>query len=108
MKDERILGKLADLLRKNGYEVKKRDYADEDYPDIKQWLEDTGLSGRAFNAIYGHYVRSKFAGQREEKDMLELIADVKSGKVCEIHNIGEKTRKEIAQALRITLHVDIE
>lgn len=70
-------------------------------------MKNTELSTRAYNVIYDHYLGNRYRKTTKVKDMLELIADVKSGEICDLHNIGKKTRDEIADALKITLNIDI-
>jgi len=108
MNEQRILEKLADILRKNGYKVTRMDYAEEDYPSIADWSKNIELRGRALTAlINGNYRGNKWAG-RKGKDMLELISDVKTGKILELRGVGEATRADLAHALSSTLHIDME
>ncbi|HKK43887.1 MAG TPA: hypothetical protein VJ964_00070 [Balneolaceae bacterium] len=108
MNEQRILEKLADILRKNGYKVTKLDYTEEDYPSIEDWCKNIGLRGRARSAIRnGNYTGDKWIG-RKGKEMVELISDVKTGKILEIRGVGEATRADLAHALSTTLNIDME
>lgn len=105
MKEQRILEKLADILRKNGYSVTKQEYTEVSYPSIQEWIENAELPTRAINAIYDNYVFT--FSDIEDKDMLELIADVKCGDICKLRNVGAKTQAEIKYALERTLNINI-